>query len=282
MKSAITKKSPEQKEYEWMKKRQGKITSSTLPDLMKAGKGSPFGKAFFDALYLVRYERRTGVSRENGSNKAFDWGHENEPLAVEWIRTQLMDEVKSCTTDFPDIVFNEPFAGFGDSPDFYTYGSDGEIKALGEIKCPMNQGKLEALQFFTEITDKDEYYWQFLGHFVGLSSVDVLYYVVYDGYTNTGRIVAMYREDHADNIRKLTERIRFANELVECSLKTGFDLPACIELAADICPLRLQIEELKPKTKGNVPVQNQIRKLKKEINKIIEESKDSSQHIINN
>lgn len=280
MKSVATK-SPEQKEYEWREKRHGKITSSTLPDLMKTGKGTPFGKAFFDALYLVRYERRTGVTCENGSNKAFDWGHENEPLAVEWVRTQLMDEVMSCTTDFPDIVFNEPFAGFGDSPDFYVIGSDGTVKALGEIKCPMSQSKIESLQFLTEITDKDEYYWQFLGHFVGMPTVDALYYVVYDGYNNDGRMVAMYREEHADNIRKLTDRIIFADELVVCSLKTGKDFPDCIELATDTLTLRRQIEELKPRAKGNVPIQNQIRKLKKEIRKMIENEKAYLQHTIN-
>ena len=38
-------KSSEQKEIEWKEKRRGKITASTLPDLMKAGKGCPFGKA---------------------------------------------------------------------------------------------------------------------------------------------------------------------------------------------------------------------------------------------
>lgn len=278
MKSVVTK-SPEQKEYEWREKRHGKITSSTLPDLMKTGKGTPYGKAFFDALYIVRYERRTGVTRDNGTCKAFDWGHENEPLAVEWVRSQLMDEVKSCTTDYEDIVFNEPFAGFGDSPDFYVLNSIGEVKALGEIKCPMNQSKIESLQFFKEITDKDEYYWQFLGHFVGMPTVNTLYYVIYDGYTNTGRIIAMYREEHTDNIQKLTDRIKFSDELVECSLKTGLDLPECIELATVILPLRKQIEELTPQSKRNVPVQNQIRKLKKEVSKTI---KAYSQHTINN
>ena len=54
-------KSSEQKEIEWKEKRRGKITASTLPDLMKAGKGCPFGKAALDAMYLVRYERRTGT-----------------------------------------------------------------------------------------------------------------------------------------------------------------------------------------------------------------------------
>lgn len=276
-----TIKSPEQKEYAWKAKRHGKITSSTLPDLMKAGKGTPYGKAFFDALYLVRYERRTGITRENGACKAFDWGHENEPLAVEWVRSQLIDEVKSCTTDFPDIVFNEPFAGFGDSPDFYVYGLDGKIKALGEIKCPMSQGKIETLQFLNEINEKDEYYWQFLGHFVGMSDVDVLYYVIYDGYTNNGRIIEMHRAEHEANIQKLADRIRFADALVDCSLKTGLDFPECIEAATVILPLRLEIEVLTKQAKGNVPIQNQIRRIKKEIRKIIASKKACSQHTIN-
>jgi hypothetical protein len=53
-------KSSEQKEIEWKEKRRGKITASTLPDLMKAGKSCPFGKGALDAMYLVRYEREPG------------------------------------------------------------------------------------------------------------------------------------------------------------------------------------------------------------------------------
>lgn len=58
-------KSSEQKEIEWKEKRRGKITASTLPDLMKAGKGCPFGKGALDAMYLVRYERRTREELHN-------------------------------------------------------------------------------------------------------------------------------------------------------------------------------------------------------------------------
>ena len=235
-------KSSEQKEIEWKEKRRGKITASTLPDLMKAGKGCPFGKAALDAMYLVRYERRTGTMRENGSNKAFDWGHENEPLAVEWVRSQLMNEIKSCTTDFKDIVFNEPFEGFGDSPDFYVYGFDGKVIALGEIKCPMSQGKIESLQFGNTIDEKDEYYWQFLGHFLGRPDVDKLYYVIYDGYTNEGRILEMNRANHADNIKKLYDRIRLASEMIDESIRSGLDLLDCVDKAKEVLKLKMQIE----------------------------------------
>lgn len=260
-------KSAEQKEIEWREKRRGLITASVLPDLMKAGKGTPFGKAALDVMFNVRYERRTGVIRENGSNKAFDWGHENEPLAVEWVRSQLMNEVKSCTTDFNDIVFNRPFEGFGDSPDFYVYDAKGNVIALGEIKCPMSQGKIETLQFLEEITEADEYYWQFLGHFLGRSDVDTLYYVIYDGYVNNGRILEMHRADHASNLKKLYDRIRLAHELIDASLRYRRNFLDCNDMAVAILGLKMQIEALKPYSKGNIPVQNQIYKLKKEIRK---------------
>lgn len=256
-------------EFEWKEKRRGKITASTLPDLMKAGKGCIFGKAALDVMYAVRYERRTGLTRENGSAKAFDWGHENEPLAVEWVRGQLMNDIKSCSDDFEDIVFNEPFEGFGDSPDFYVYGFNGDVIALGEVKCPMSQGKIESLQFTTEITDKDEYYYQFLGHFIGRPDVDLLYYVIFDGYTNNGRIIGMKREDHADNIQKLYDRVRLCNEIINYSLKSGRDFIDCIETSTKVLAIKLQIEELKPKSKKNVPIQNQIFELKRDIKKLI-------------
>jgi hypothetical protein len=271
-------KSPEQKEMEWKEKRRGKITASTLPDLMKAGKGTPFGKAAFDEMYLVRYERRTGIMRESPTGKALDWGHENESLAIEWLRSQLISEIKSCTTDFKDIVFNEPFKGFGDSPDFYVYGFDGKIIALGEIKCPMSQGKIESLQFLNEIDDKNEYYWQFLGHFIGRPDVDTLYYVIYDGYINDGRIIELHRADHVENIQKLYDRIRLSNEIIDESLRSGRDFPDCIESAKEVLKLKLEIEALQPESKGNVPVQNEIHKLKKSLRKLSKKQNRPSQH----
>lgn len=262
-------KSPEQKEFDWLEKRRGLITSSVLPDLMKEGRGVPFGKAALDAMFAIRYERRTKLARENGSNKAFDWGHENEPLAVEWMRSQLMHDVKSCTTDFDDIVFNQPFEGFGDSPDAYLYDFSGKLVALGEIKCPMSQSKIESLQLLRTITDKDEYYWQFLGHFLGRPDVDVMYYVIYDGYTNTGRILEMHRADHVENIEKLYNRVRLVHEMIDESLRSGRDFLECIDNATAILELKMQIEKLKPNARRNVPVQNQITKLKRQIKKII-------------
>ena len=203
-------------------------------------------------------------------------GKELYDLADNKLRSQLMNEIKSCTTDFKDIVFNEPFEGFGDSPDFYVYGFDGKVIALGEIKCPMSQGKIESLQFGNTIDEKDEYYWQFLGHFLGRPDVDKLYYVIYDGYTNEGRILEMNRADHVDNIKKLYDRIRLASEMVDESIRSGLDLLDCVDKAKEVLDLKLQIESLKPEAKNSVPVKNQIYKLRKELRK--QTKKVPSQH----
>ena len=66
---------PEEKEFIWKEKRRGKITASTLPDLMTKGRGELFGQKSLAALYPIRYERRTGTTRESTNNKNFDWGH---------------------------------------------------------------------------------------------------------------------------------------------------------------------------------------------------------------
>lgn len=261
-------KSPEIKLYEWKEKRRGKITSSILPDLMQNGKGSPFGTKAIAQMCALRYERRTGLTRESPSGKALDWGNENEPIAVDWLRYQLMNGVQSCSADFEDIVFNEPFEGFGDSPDAYVYDFDGAESAIVEIKCPMSQEKIEALQFQESIDEKSEYYYQFIGHFIGKPDIDKLYYLIFDGYTHDGKIIEMNRADHLANIQSCIDRIRLCHEAVNESLRSGKEFNNCINNAKEVLSIKLQIESLKPESKGCVPVQNQIYRLRKELKRL--------------
>lgn len=265
-----------QREFEWKRKRCGKITSSTLPDLMTCGRSKDdlFGQKALDVLYMNLYERRTKQPVENVSSKILEWGHENEPIAIDWFRRQFaFNTVKSCTNDFKSIVFNEPFDGFGDSPDFYMYDNDNNICAIGEVKCPVSQTKIEKLRFMNAITEKTEYYWQFLGHFVGTPEVDKLYYVIYDGYRDEGIYYVMNRIEHAENIEKLTERIKLCDEVLKASIKLKIDLKQSIPIALQTLPIRKQIDELSPNRYRNVPVINQITRLKKEITKIYQNEK---------
>ena len=140
----------------------------------------------------------------------------------------------------------------------------------------MSQGKIESLQFGNAISEKDEYYWQFLGHFLGLPDVNRLYYVIYDGYVNDGRILEMNRSDHAENIKKLYDRIRLSSEIIDESIRSGLDFLDCIDKAKAVLELKIQIETLKPESKNSVPVKNQIYKLRKELKRLTK--KVPSQH----
>ncbi|WP_229090506.1 hypothetical protein [Bacteroides ovatus] len=112
--------------------------------------------------------------------------------------------------------------------------------------------------------------------FLGRPDVDKLYYVIYDGYTNEGRILEMNRANHADNIKKLYDRIRLASEMIDESIRSGLDLLDCVDKAKEVLKLKMQIEALKPEAKNSVPVKNQIYKIRKELRKLT--NKVPSQH----
>jgi len=199
------------REQIWMNKRaECYATASVCPNLMKGGraKGVDWGESAKDVLFAAKYQHRTGLQLEQKDLFQFKWGHEQEPNAVEWLRAQTMDEVKSCESDFDQIVFQQPFEGFGDSPDAFILNTDGSVKVVVEIKCPVDQVKIEKLREETDIHDKHEYYWQFIAHMIGTPEAKELWWVIFDGYNDEGHIVKMFRKDHLANIEKLIARIK--------------------------------------------------------------------------
>jgi len=219
------------KEEIWLKKRVGKITASNCPDLMTKGtKGVEWGKTALNEMYTVKYERRTGLSRESFSNSNFDWGHENEPNAIDWLRDQMMNQVLSCSNDFNDIIFQEPFNGFGDSPDGFIYDFERNIEGVLEIKCPVDVAKIERFYESIEITPKDDYYWQFIAHLIGTPEAKYIMYLVYDGYSNTGVFTKLNRCDCLDDIQLLTNRIKLANHYIDESLRLNIPLQDLVKI----------------------------------------------------
>lgn len=200
------------KEERWKKKRCGKITGSVCPDLMKGGRGVPWGETAKKVLYPIKYERRTGLIREHNSNiYQFKWGHENEPRAIDWLRRNGFSDIR-CSDELDDIIFNETIEGHGDSPDFDGAG------LVGEIKCHLDQGLIESYRELTQIHDKHINYWQFISHFIGDPKADMLLFVSYDAYADDAHVVEMYRREHESNIDKLTERIAQADLLITAAL----------------------------------------------------------------
>lgn len=208
------------REFIWKQRRAGKITSSTLPNLMKGGTGGKaWGDTAIDELYAVKYERRKNTIRAKVNSRTFEWGHQQEPRAIEWLRNQVMFAVKDCSNDFEQIMFCETITGFGDSPDAYIYDINGNVDTVVEVKCPVSQSKIEKMRDLKEISEDHEYYWQFIGHFIGTTSADKLIYLVYDGYEDEGHMVMMYRKDHEANIERCKRRILDGNAAINASLQ---------------------------------------------------------------
>ena len=199
-----------EKERIWKAKRSKcYITSSTLPALVKGGrnKGVLWGDTAKNILHECLYEIQNGVQLEPKDFWQMKWGRENEPKAIEWLRGYTDLKVKSCAEDFEEIIFNEPFPLFGDSPDAYVYNENGSIHAVVEIKCPTSQLKIQKLRKLKLIHDKHEHYHQFLGHLIGEPKAPELWWLNYDAYVNKGYVSKMKRVEHLGQIKQLTARI---------------------------------------------------------------------------
>ena len=210
------------REKEWLLKRTGRFTASGMKKLMTKGtKGRAFGDTAIGYLYQIAYERRTGRPVRGTHCANFDFGHENEPRAIEWLRANTNLTVRSCTTDYPDIIFvTHPQKDYiGDSPDFYCLDDNDKIEAIGEIKCFASQAKFEEVLESTKADMVDEYKEQLATHFLCHPEVDKLIYVIYDGSSDDddfdpcdfnnpdrGAIFIYYRSEFKDLIQLIEKR----------------------------------------------------------------------------
>lgn len=205
------------RELAWLKRRSTKITASGLQKLNTPGtKGRLFGDTaigYIEDIVMQIQEGDLIESQDKASVWQMQFGKDNEPLAVEWIRDNFMEEFRSGTTDFGDVLFMCIGEHFGDSPDGLIYNDD-ELVAWGEIKCPANKKKaIKLTKPSVTLADVvDEYRWQFIGHFIGNPNVDIGWYVIFNAHVNEltgkpynrGRRFILHRKDFEPSI-SLTE-----------------------------------------------------------------------------
>ena len=220
-----------EREKKWHQNRCGKITSSSLAKLLTKGtKGRLWGDTSINYLYEKLYELENNKPIRNESNANFRWGHEQEPLAIEWLRANTMYDIKHCSEDFEEIRFTSGgVEDFGDSLDFLA-----DDVILGEIKCLVSQAKFAKYKRCTKADVVDEYAEQFFGHFLGNPESDRLLYLVYDGQSDEDEldtidpldprrgILFEYSREEFDGIAEVAkERIRTGMAAVRRSLETG-------------------------------------------------------------
>jgi hypothetical protein len=210
------------REDRWKQKRIGKITASKLPNLMKSGraKGEEWGQTAITTMFEVAHERRTGIERPSLKGvKALEWGKQYEPEALEFYKNKTGIDMRSGSFDFDDIVFVEPFENFGDSPDGITLDGIGRA----EIKCPESGAIHYDYCTITAISEKDDYYWQFLGHLLD-DQAEWCDFVSYDPRSKEDdplkmHIVRVVKMDHKFNLARLRARIEKANQVIDLALE---------------------------------------------------------------
>lgn len=177
-----------QNEEEWDVLRLGKFTASTFADLfMKKDT-----KGYKNAIIKVAYERVTGESEENYSNKWMQRGHEKEPFAVE---------------NYELFSFNtcEP-AGFYEYDEFTGASPDRKIVGLNggcEFKCPSFQVYNEYLE--TGKLPKD-YYWQIIGQLL-CTGWDFIDYMPYSSPKLKQILIRIERTEHEGPIGQLQTKL---------------------------------------------------------------------------
>ena len=98
-----------ERELAWKIKRSKRITSSCISKLNKGGKGADkiFGLtaiAYINQIITQIKESDLMDETERGVIWQMQFGRDHEEEAIHWIRENFMDEDKSGTTDFDDIL----------------------------------------------------------------------------------------------------------------------------------------------------------------------------------
>lgn len=117
----------QQRTDEWYKVKCGKISASSMSDVLSKGKG------ITRRNYMLKLiaERLSGIPQETYCNGAMEWGINTEPMA-----RLAYEETTLCAVEEVGFVEQDNFVGC--SPDGLI-GTDGML----EIKCPTTTTHLE-------------------------------------------------------------------------------------------------------------------------------------------
>ena len=226
-----------QKELNWLKKRVGVITASEVDKLFSASGKWIEGNITY--LYQKQYERTYNEPLCPKSARSLTLGTENEPYAIEWMRSQHPEWIiKHCSKDFDEIVFVKNDWGLGGSPDGFVFEEDILTKLI-EIKCVV--GDKQICRYFSNtlpyekkrIEALEEHKYQLYAQFLLFPEVEEIILLKYrpqfdenpfdmlDVLDESRGIEFIYtRKEMGDMLQVVEDRVRFADEY----LKSGQDL----------------------------------------------------------
>ena len=226
-----------EKELNWFRKRVGVITASEVDKLFSASGKWIEGNITY--LYQKQYERTYNEPLCPKSARSLTLGTENEPYAIEWMRSQHPEWIiKHCSKDFDEIVFVKNDWGLGGSPDGFIFEEDILTKLI-EIKCVV--GDKQICRYFSNtlpyekkrIEALEEHKYQLYAQFLLFPEVEEIILLKYrpqfdenpfdmlDVLDESRGIEFIYtRKEMRDMLQVVEDRVRFADEY----LKSGQDL----------------------------------------------------------
>ena len=226
-----------EKELNWFRKRVGVITASEVDKLFSASGKWIEGNITY--LYQKQYERTYNEPLCPKSARSLTLGTENEPYAIEWMRSQHPEWIiKHCSKDFDEIVFVKNDWGLGGSPDGFIFEEDILTKLI-EIKCVV--GDKQICRYFSNtlpyekkrIEAFEEHKYQLYAQFLLFPEVEEIILLKYrpqfdenpfdmlDVLDESRGIEFIYtRKEMGDMLQVVEDRVRFADEY----LKSGQDL----------------------------------------------------------
>jgi len=165
-----------QNSEEWDAIRLGKFTASTFADLFMAKTTATYQKA----IIKVAYERVTGESEEQYSNKWMQRGHEKEPFARENYELLTFNSLENGGFyEYSDFI--------GASPDAKITGQNGGC----EFKCP-------SFQIYNEYLESGKlpksYFWQVHGQIL-CTGWDFIHYMPYSSPKLKQILITVERDD---------------------------------------------------------------------------------------
>lgn len=139
---------------EQMLLRCGKLTASSIYNIIGKGRGSIFSKTGESYLWQVISERETGKATEIATTYAMQWGNDHEPEAGAYY-----EQAKGITIEQGESISSGELVV---TPD-YTFIGDKESYGI-EIKCPYNSAKQSQRLRYNSYEDikknNPDYYWQ--------------------------------------------------------------------------------------------------------------------------
>ncbi|MEG0629916.1 MAG: YqaJ viral recombinase family protein [Christensenellaceae bacterium] len=229
----------EDKELRWLQKRIGCFCASEISSIMSAS--GKWTLSNIDFLYTKQRERKKRFPAPQIYVKQFNFGNDNEPYAIEWLKVNKPElNIKHCLEDFDDIIFVKTDYNLGASPDCIVEDkTDFKKNALVEIKCIY--GEREEARMFSDTYSYDkkrlgvfkEHKDQLAVQLICFPSVNNIWVLKYspqrddndfdtDSPTESWRgiLFEFTRDEFGDYLNEIEERAKFADEY----LKSGRDL----------------------------------------------------------